>query len=192
MARPCRTSGWERRGGTAAGGRRGRRGRRSRSVWRGTLQHPRGRLHRMTPTAEHRRRLDLALDEVREPLDRLVAVRQLRRHLGRLQSEVVDDALERGATLAEIARALAISRQAVHRRYGGGDGSTPPASSVAESPEDAWWRRRRELEAMAERYFAAVRASTGPRLAASRPLAPRPITPRPTVPRPGVPSPAAP
>jgi hypothetical protein len=105
----------------------------------------------MIPLEEHRRRLGVALDDSRHPLDRLVAVRQLRHHLDRVERDAARAALARGDGFAVIARALEISRQAARQRYG----DLPVTEPV--TAEDEWWRRRRELEAQAERYFAAVR-----------------------------------
>lgn len=51
------------------------------------------------------------------PLDSLHALAALRQALGALERRQVTKALERGATFAELASVLGISRQAAHRRY---------------------------------------------------------------------------
>jgi Clp amino terminal domain, pathogenicity island component len=51
------------------------------------------------------------------PLDSLGALAALRDALGALERRQVARALERGATFAELAAVLGISRQAAHRRY---------------------------------------------------------------------------
>jgi transposase-like protein len=53
----------------------------------------------------------------RAPLDSLSALRALRASLAGLERRQVARALEGGATFAELAGALGISRQAAHRRY---------------------------------------------------------------------------
>jgi transposase-like protein len=53
----------------------------------------------------------------RSPLDSLSALASLKQALGALERRQVARALERGATFAELAGALGISRQAAHRRY---------------------------------------------------------------------------
>jgi hypothetical protein len=106
----------------------------------------------MAPDSEHRIRLDRALDPSGPALDRLVAVRQLRTQLDRLEREAVRAARSQGATFGGIARALGLSRQAVHQRY-----RDIPAEEP-ESPEDQWWRVRREQERMVERWSLLLRA----------------------------------
>ena len=101
----------------------------------------------MAPDSEHRGRLDLALDGGRPALDRLVAVRQLRSHLDRLERDAVRAARSQGTTFGAIALALGLSRQAVHQRY-----RDIPAAEP-QSPEDRWWQARQEQERLAERYF---------------------------------------
>ncbi|MFP5284071.1 MAG: hypothetical protein ACLGIF_11550 [Actinomycetes bacterium] len=54
-----------------------------------------------------------------DPLAALAAVAELRREVSRAESGVVRRARVAGASWAEIARALGVSRQAVHQRYGG-------------------------------------------------------------------------
>jgi hypothetical protein len=105
----------------------------------------------MTPDSDHRARLDVALDDTGPALDRLVAVRQLRSHLGRLERDAVRAARAGGTTFGEIARALGLSRQAIHQRY-----RDLPVGEQ-ESSEDRWWRERREREHMAEEYFRQIR-----------------------------------
>jgi transposase-like protein len=51
------------------------------------------------------------------PLDSLHALAALKEALGALERRQVARALERGATFAELASVLGISRQAAHRRY---------------------------------------------------------------------------
>ena len=53
------------------------------------------------------------------PLDSLHALAALKEALGALERRQVARALERGATFAELAGVLGISRQAAHRRYRG-------------------------------------------------------------------------
>jgi hypothetical protein len=65
--------------------------------------------------------LDLArrLRHDRDPLDALAAIRELRRQLDSLEEEYVRAALERGASWDAIGTALAVSRQAAHKRLAG-------------------------------------------------------------------------
>jgi hypothetical protein len=54
--------------------------------------------------------------DVRDPLDALEAVRELRRELDGLEEEYVRAALVGGASWDTIGSALGVSRQAAHRR----------------------------------------------------------------------------
>ena len=54
-----------------------------------------------------------------DPLRALGAAARLQREVARVETIAVRRARARGATWAEIAEALGVSRQAVHRRYGG-------------------------------------------------------------------------
>jgi hypothetical protein len=74
-------------------------------------------------------------------LHRLIAIRNLRDHLGRMERDATRDARRQGLSWAAIARSLALSRQAVHARYRDLPVGEP------ESAEDRWWRERREFEA---------------------------------------------
>ncbi|MTB73118.1 AsnC family protein [Arsenicicoccus sp. MKL-02] len=49
----------------------------------------------------------------------LAAVAELHREVDRAEAVVVPKARTRGASWAEIARVLGVSRQAVHKKYGG-------------------------------------------------------------------------
>jgi hypothetical protein len=106
----------------------------------------------VTPLSEHRGRLELALDASGPPLYRLTAIRNLRDHLGRMERDAVRDARAQLVSWAAIARALAVSRQAVHLRYR----DLPVGES--ESAEDRWWRERREFEAQVVALFEARRS----------------------------------
>lgn len=54
-----------------------------------------------------------------DPIRALAATAQLQREVARLEAVAVRRARARGASWAQIAAALGVSRQAVHRRYGG-------------------------------------------------------------------------
>lgn len=54
-----------------------------------------------------------------DPLRALRAVAELQREASRAEAAVVRRARLRGASWAEIAGGLGVSRQAVHRKYGG-------------------------------------------------------------------------
>lgn len=54
-----------------------------------------------------------------DPLAALTAVAELQREVSRTEGVVVRRARTAGASWAQIARALGVSRQAVHQRYGG-------------------------------------------------------------------------
>ena len=54
-----------------------------------------------------------------DPLQALAAVAELSREVNRTTAAVVRRARVRGASWAEIARVLGVSRQAVHQKYGG-------------------------------------------------------------------------
>lgn len=49
----------------------------------------------------------------------LDAVAQVRKEMGRMEVVLVRRARNRGATWMQIATALKVSKQAVHRKYGG-------------------------------------------------------------------------
>ncbi|UNX53641.1 hypothetical protein MF406_11645 [Georgenia sp. TF02-10] len=54
-----------------------------------------------------------------DPLRALAATAQLQRETARVEAVAVRRARARGASWAQIATALGVSRQAVHRKYGG-------------------------------------------------------------------------
>lgn len=54
-----------------------------------------------------------------DPLTALAATAQLRREAERLETVLVRWARNRGKTWTEIAAVLGISKQAVHKKYGG-------------------------------------------------------------------------
>lgn len=54
-----------------------------------------------------------------DPLGALAAVAELHREVNRAEAVVVRRARMRGASWAQIARELGVSRQAVHKKYGG-------------------------------------------------------------------------
>lgn len=54
-----------------------------------------------------------------DPLRALRATAQLSKEIGRREAVAVRRARVQGLTWAEIATALGVSRQAVHRKYGG-------------------------------------------------------------------------
>lgn len=54
-----------------------------------------------------------------DPLQALRATAQLHRQLSQREAVAVRRARARGASWAQIAAALGVSRQAVHRKYGG-------------------------------------------------------------------------
>ncbi|MFI7582380.1 helix-turn-helix domain-containing protein [Kocuria sp. M1N1S27] len=54
-----------------------------------------------------------------DPLRALVATAQLHRQVSQREAVAVRRARARGASWAQIAAALGVSRQAVHRKYGG-------------------------------------------------------------------------
>lgn len=57
--------------------------------------------------------------EDEDPLRALAATAQLHKEVGRAEAVAVRRARARGASWAQIAAALGVSRQAVHRKYGG-------------------------------------------------------------------------
>jgi hypothetical protein len=61
----------------------------------------------------------VALAEDDDPLQALTAAAELHRQLARREVMAVRRARTRGASWAQIAAALGVSRQAVHRKYGG-------------------------------------------------------------------------
>jgi hypothetical protein len=69
----------------------------------------------------------------------------------------VQDVRHRNLPMAAAARALGVSRQALHQRLGAAD-----AADVLETAEDAWWRRHRELEQMAADLLARSRRAQAP------------------------------
>ena len=54
-----------------------------------------------------------------DPLRALAAVAELQREVARTEALVVRRARVRGASWEQIARVLGVSRQAVHKKYGG-------------------------------------------------------------------------
>ena len=54
-----------------------------------------------------------------DPLRALAAVSELHREVNRAEAVVVRRARTSGASWAQIARVLGVSRQAVHKKYGG-------------------------------------------------------------------------
>ena len=54
-----------------------------------------------------------------DPLRALAAVAELHREVNRAEAVIVRRARMSGASLAQIARLLGVSRQAVHKKYGG-------------------------------------------------------------------------
>lgn len=54
-----------------------------------------------------------------DPLAALAAVAELQREVHRTEAAVVRRARVSGATWEQIARSLGVTRQAVHKRYGG-------------------------------------------------------------------------
>lgn len=54
-----------------------------------------------------------------DPLRALRATAELAKEIGRREAVAVRRARVQGLTWAEIAKALGVSRQAVHRKYGG-------------------------------------------------------------------------
>lgn len=54
-----------------------------------------------------------------DPLRALAATAELHRQVSRAEAVAVRRARARGASWAQIATALGVSRQAVHRKYGG-------------------------------------------------------------------------
>ncbi|MPV36142.1 helix-turn-helix domain-containing protein [Georgenia subflava] len=61
----------------------------------------------------------LAQAEGEDPLNALAAVTRLNREVQRTEAAAVRRARTAGASWAEIAGALGVSRQAVHKKYGG-------------------------------------------------------------------------
>ncbi|WNB87574.1 AsnC family protein [Cellulomonas sp. ATA003] len=54
-----------------------------------------------------------------DPLRALTAVAELQREVSRTEATLVRRARVRGASWEQIARVLGVSRQAVHKKYGG-------------------------------------------------------------------------
>lgn len=69
---------------------------------------------------QDRRWLETAISPTQAPLDRLVAIRRLRKDLDALALEAVDQARHGYTehTWTEIAEALDVTRQAAQQRYG--------------------------------------------------------------------------
>jgi DNA-directed RNA polymerase specialized sigma24 family protein len=61
----------------------------------------------------------LSITENADPLHALREARALRRHLEGQEEVLVHRARVAGATWMQIAEALGVSKQAVHKRYGG-------------------------------------------------------------------------
>lgn len=57
-----------------------------------------------------------------DPLRALAAVAELASEVARAEATAVRRARARGASWADIAAVLGVSRQAVHKKYGGGPG----------------------------------------------------------------------
>ena len=55
-----------------------------------------------------------------EPLESLRAAADLRRHVERMEAVLVRRARVAGASWAQIAAALGVTKQAAHRKFGGG------------------------------------------------------------------------
>src|SRR5438067_1940307 len=58
-----------------------------------------------------------AATRLTEPADGLAAIRDLRAHLERLEALHVENGLRSGWRWSDVATALALSKQAAHRRY---------------------------------------------------------------------------
>jgi hypothetical protein len=61
--------------------------------------------------------IDTALDVPSDPADRLAAVVALRRLADRVEDAEVERALREGWTWSEVAEALGVTRQAVHKKH---------------------------------------------------------------------------
>ncbi|HEX3874298.1 MAG TPA: helix-turn-helix domain-containing protein [Solirubrobacteraceae bacterium] len=61
--------------------------------------------------------IETAVDSLPDPADRLAAVVALRRLADRVEDAEVERALEVGWTWAEVAEALGVTRQAVHKKH---------------------------------------------------------------------------
>ncbi|MBE0009618.1 AsnC family protein [Arthrobacter sp. AET 35A] len=59
-----------------------------------------------------------SLDDDGGPVNRLQAVNELRKELGRAETTAVRQARQAGLSWEAIAQALGVTRQAVHKRYG--------------------------------------------------------------------------
>ncbi len=55
-----------------------------------------------------------------DPMRALAAVSELHREINRAEAAAVRRARTNGASWAQIARVLGVSRQAVHKKFGGG------------------------------------------------------------------------
>ena len=98
--------------------------------------------------------------ETAEPRHALAAIAELRAHLAELEEYQVDSALARGASWSEIGDALGVTKQAVHKRYGGKPGQRraarvePPRMTVTGSARHAVHLARREAAAAGRRTLA--------------------------------------
>ena len=98
--------------------------------------------------------------ETAEPRHALDAIAELRAHLAELEEYQVDSALARGASWSEIGDALGVTKQAVHRRYGGKAGKRRAAGpararmTVTGTARHAVHLARREAAAAGRRTLA--------------------------------------
>lgn len=60
---------------------------------------------------------DLDINEAGDPADQLAAVVALRRLADRLEDAAVEDAMRAGFSWPQVAEALGVTRQAVHKKH---------------------------------------------------------------------------